>query len=96
MHWTENRIVDVLAHDDSSRTHFVSIQSYRQLRHTVIGEIRKYNKKIHSLIDKYIPLGKWWRIVISISKLINYEPPPPLKSKGKLFFHPAEKSISSK
>ncbi|XP_062597887.1 uncharacterized protein LOC134259306 [Saccostrea cucullata] len=72
-------------------------QTYRELRNTVIDEIRKsrekYNKKISSMIDKSIPPGKWWRIVKSISKLNkNYEPIPPLKSKGKLIFHPVEKA----
>ncbi|XP_061185471.1 uncharacterized protein LOC133193522 [Saccostrea echinata] len=72
-------------------------QSYRELRNRVIDEIRKsrekYNKKMSSMIDKSIPPGKWWRIVKSISKLNkNYEPLPPLKSKGKLIFHPVEKA----
>ena len=72
-------------------------QSYRKLRNTVIDEIQKsrdkYNKKMSLMIDKTIPPGKWWRIVKSISKLNkNYESLPPLKSNGKLIFHPVEKA----
>ena len=44
------------------------------------------------MIDKTIPSGKWLRIVKSISKLNkNYESLPPLKSNGKLIFHPVVK-----
>ena len=45
------------------------------------------------MIDKSIPPGKWWRIIKSVSKLNKqYKPLPPLKSNGKIIFHPVEKA----
>ena len=45
---------------------------------------QNYNKKLSEHINKSIPPGKWWRIVMSLSKLNNkHTPLPPLKVNGQ-------------
>ena len=73
-------------------------QQYRNLRNLVIEEIRISwliisIKKGESQINKYIPPGKWWRIVKSLAKVNNkHKALPPLKTGDNIIFHPIDKA----
>lgn len=80
------------------KNHDYHWDKYRHLRNEVISMVRKskqaYKEKITSqVLDKTIPLGKWWRIVKSITKFSKKQTKsPPIKSNGRIFIHPIDKA----